>query len=338
MTPQEADAVLEKAGIPTTPVKRGSGESLGSLKGNAGKHTDWRDSLRKGLSNVLLAPRVEDINWSEREIDSSGRVVVNGTDALYGVSQPELQAEYETYRRGALDNSEAGNAYEAEFKVRPSATVGEWQPTRMNESDLTRATTNESNRKTNVKEAFKTLNALEVTAEGQVSKNEALAGLRDKPNVTADDINAAYSTLKKYNPETIAARGINAANLEYKEAQTKDIPLARQNEKEFNDGQLEISEGRLNLDARSAYNDNIIATRNAATRELDARNNRIQLENADRSSQLDRDLRRDMALLTRDDNRADRRYNRERDERKDRQMMILQLMKGLSGIGQNLAI
>ena len=343
MTPQEADAVLEKAGVPTTPIPRaiprGSKSSLDNTKRNATKHTDWRDSVREGLGKVLLAPRVEDINWSEREVDKgTGLVKVTGSDAFYGVSQPELQAEYETWRRGQLDASDAGRAYETEFGVMPSSTIGEKDSSRLDEGDLTRATTNEANRKTNVKEAFKTLNALEVTAEGQVSKNEALAGLRAKPNVTADDINEAYSNLIKYNPETISTRGQAAANLSYKEAQTADIPLARQNEKDFNDAQIAVSKGRLNLDARSAYNDNIIATRNAAVQELNARNNRIQLENADRSSQLDRELRRDMAIMTRDDNREDRRYNREADARKDRQMMILQLMKGLSAAGQNLAI
>ena len=76
-------------------TERGSGESLGSLQRHAETHTDWRDGFREGLGAFRLAPKVGDIDWSTREIDSDGRVKVNATDAIYGVSQPELQAEYE---------------------------------------------------------------------------------------------------------------------------------------------------------------------------------------------------------------------------------------------------
>lgn len=128
-------------------------------------------------------------------------------------------------------------------------------------------------------------------------------------------------------PDAVAAREFAAAQLEGQKQTTK-----------ASKDRMRIEGGQLNLNKRIAHNTQVINSRNADIATINARNNRIQLENTQRSNQADRDLRRDMALLTRDDNRADRAYNRERDERKDRQMMILQLMKGLSGIGQNLAI
>ena len=57
-----------------------------------------------------------------------------------------------------------------------------------------------------------------------------------------------------------------------------------------------------------------------------------------REAGLDRDLRKDLAVLGLQDKRADRRYNRERDERKDRQMMIMQLLGGLKNLGSAFAL
>ena len=57
-----------------------------------------------------------------------------------------------------------------------------------------------------------------------------------------------------------------------------------------------------------------------------------------REAGLDRDLRKDLAVLGLEDKRADRRYDRERDERKDRQMMIMQLLGGLKNLGSAFAL
>ena len=53
------------------------------------------------------------------------------------------------------------------------------------------------------------------------------------------------------------------------------------------------------------------------------------------SGTLDRNLRKDLAVLGLEDKQTDREYDDRRDERSNRQMMILQLMKGLQGIGQS---
>ena len=52
------------------------------------------------------------------------------------------------------------------------------------------------------------------------------------------------------------------------------------------------------------------------------------------TANFDRDLKRDLALLGIEDKREERRYRSERDQAQDRQLFILQLMKGLGGLGE----
>ena len=101
---------------------------------------------------------------------------------------------------------------------------------------------------------------------------------------------------------------------------------------------LGIEQGQLNLNSRIAQNTAVYNARNADIATINANNQRIQLENAEKNAQADRTLRKDLALLTREDNAEDRRYERERDERKDRQLMIMQLMQGLANLGKSAAI
>lgn len=59
----------------------------------------------------------------------------------------------------------------------------------------------------------------------------------------------------------------------------------------------------------------------------------IKIRNQQATANADRELRRDLAMLTRGDNKDERAYRRERDERKDRQLMIMQLLGGLKNLG-----
>lgn len=109
------------------------------------------------------------------------------------------------------------------------------------------------------------------------------------------------------------------------------------------------------------------ATTNASANEMNANTSRIQAINSDRiarseidyknaqlkhnydiavfeagerarEANLDRTLRKDLSILGLEDKRDERRYDRERDERKDRQLMIMQLLGGLKNLGQSLVI
>jgi len=74
-------------------------ETQSSLNSNASKHKNIFDDWREGLGSIGLAPKIENINWADREFDENGRVKVNASDAFYNVSQPELQAQYEQHRQ-----------------------------------------------------------------------------------------------------------------------------------------------------------------------------------------------------------------------------------------------
>ena len=87
-------------------VDRGVSESLGSLNKNANLHSNWYDGL-----NDFFGKGIDDINFSNRELDDNGRVKVTKYDILMGRSQPELQLEYEKQRRRQLNQSEAGQAH-----------------------------------------------------------------------------------------------------------------------------------------------------------------------------------------------------------------------------------
>ena len=63
-----------------------------------------------------------------------------------------------------------------------------------------------------------------------------------------------------------------------------------------------------------------------------------QANDARESSQLDRTLRRDLAVLGIDDRQNDREFQYARDERRDRQLMMLQLLKGLGQLGNSFAL
>ena len=59
----------------------------------------------------------------------------------------------------------------------------------------------------------------------------------------------------------------------------------------------------------------------------------FEQEARSREANLDRTLRKDLSILGLEDKRESRRHDRDRDERKDRQMMIMQLLGGLKNLG-----
>ena len=316
-------------------VKRGSGESLQSLERNAGinlqegdaakgvgSRRNWRDTIREKAG--IFAPQIGNIDWSTRTIDDNGLVETNAWDALNGVSQPELQLEYEKSRRGKLDTSNDGQAYETTFKQKPSEAIGRFGSTRLNESDLREKTGTETARRTNVAEAYKNLNSLEVNSDGLGLKSKALAELKANPNVTADQINSALSELEQYNPATILARKQKAATVASTDATAKakgDLV------------ELERDRDANKILQQEFENNDKVAYRNYQSQEADKLRAFTATENAaQRSTQME------INLLGREDTREQRAYDRRRDERQDRQMMIMQMMKGLQNLGSAFAL
>ena len=109
------------------------------------------------------------------------------------------------------------------------------------------------------------------------------------------------------------------------------------------------NETNANANALTAQTNAITARNNALVQqaEIDFNNRKLQYDydianirekNRVNEANLDRTLRKDLAVLGLEDRREDRRYDAARDERKDRQVLILQLMQGLSNLGRNIAI
>ena len=63
-----------------------------------------------------------------------------------------------------------------------------------------------------------------------------------------------------------------------------------------------------------------------------------QTDSRAREATLDRTLRKDLAILGLEDKRNERQYQSKRDERKDRQLMIMQLLGGLKNLGSSFAL
>ena len=104
-----------------------------------------------------------------------------------------------------------------------------------------------------------------------------------------------------------------------------------------------------NANALTAQTGAIRARNDAAVQraEIDFNNRKLEYDydvanirerNRLKEANLDRTLRKDLAILGLEDKRESRRYDAARDERKDRQLLILQLMQGLSNLGKNIAI
>ena len=352
---QEQKIAREKAAmLPSrNTVKRGSKESLQSLERNAGinlqegdaergvgSRRNWRDTIREKAG--IFAPQIGNIDWSTRTIDDNGLVETNAWDALNGVSQPELQLEYEGSRRGKLDTSNDGQAYESMFDQKPSDAIGRFGSSRLNEGDLRKKTGTEETRRTNVSNAYKSLNSLEVNANGLGLKSKALAELKANPNVTADQINSALSELKQYNPATILARELETANVSNTNATAQAtgdrIEIERdeaKNTNTYNLGVLADKEKNTSILEEQTKYDNEFRTGKLAHEAREAGEDRI-FTAAQNDAQ--RKMTMEINLLGREDTREQRAYDRKRDERSDRQLMIMQMMKGLQNFGSAFAL
>ena len=158
-------------------------ETQGSLNSNASKHKNFLDDIREGFGAVGLAPKVENINWADREFDENGRVKVS--DAFYNVSQPELQAQYEKHRQQQIKLA-GGRDYRKAF----GKTLKIDETTDLNEIEA--QIDDETNRKTDTK--------LYLAAISQMENGGAvIAELGPKP--TKQAVQQALSTLKTRNLE-----------------------------------------------------------------------------------------------------------------------------------------
>ena len=158
--------------------------------------------------------------------------------------------------------------------------------------------------------------------------------------------------VKRNNGDRISKKELEQLETDLKPLQTKEIRAAQNHESDLKTeqtnrdvataNQAETTRSNLaseSLRADELYNNNAL---NMAT--IDFKNAQLQHETDVANAKLkyeyetanfDRELKRDLALLGIEDSRDERRYRSERDQAQDRQLFILQLMKGLSGLGQS---
>ena len=303
---------------------RGVSESLGSLNKNANKHSNWYDSI-----NDFFGKGVDDIDFRSRDVDDTGRVKVTKYDILMGRSQPELQLEYEKQRRRQLNVSDAGQAHFNLHGAEPYSldTTLDFKPNRgsyrQNESSLASAVTTEETRREDTKKGLETLSKLEVNAEGLVKKAELLAQLKANPQLSVSEINDALATLSKYNPDTITTRATATAGLENTRQSTASMKAADALalRTELNNTAIQMAE----IDFKNKTNEYNWRTANA------------DRDYQWRSDEADRDLKATLTQLGYEDKRDERALSREDRRAENRQLMLLQLMKGLGNLGGAMA-
>lgn len=180
--------------------------------------------------------------------------------------------------------------------------------------------------------------------EGGVTE---LSGKGELPG--SDQLRLIQQKLKPLQTEAIREAEIHtragdesASRIKVQEGTLKNQEQQTTNAKEYNDGQLTIQQGQLDLNKTKETNaliqqqyENDFRTGKLAhdAAEADKLRAFTAAENAaQRSTQME------INLLGREDSREQRAYDRKRDERQDRQMMIMQMMKGLQNLGGAFAL
>ena len=305
---------------PGDPTGRGAGESLGSLQENASKHRNWYDTI-----NEWGGKGVDTIDFTQRQFDDDGRVKVTKYDVLLGRSQPELQAEYERQRQASVRSSKENQQFKRDNNGKgavPRKGQGLYTPQTTNIGDIADLNTKEAGRVEATKPLLEELGRMQGGAL-------AIAELEPKPTVT--QLAGAIGKLKPEQESEIRAGQTHESNLKTaKSGRTVAETNAAANTLTAQTNRITAINNQRLAEAEMAFKQQQLGyNRDVALYGINAKA---------REAGLDRDLRKDLAVLGLQDKQADRRYDRERDERKDRQMMIMQLLGGLKNLGSAFAL
>lgn len=161
------------------------------------------------------------------------------------------------------------------------------------------------------------------------------AGLKPGEELTVPQLKQIQSTAKENSPEGLRTTESHNTGIQVK----KEGIEASKSARNVNTQTIASAKARTALEAVTAEN---TQRNNAAT--IDYNNKKAGYDHTIAQRQqdmdwekgnLDRNLRKDLAILGLEDKQTDREYDDRRDERSNRQMMIMQLMKGLQGFGQS---
>ena len=157
-----------------------------------------------------------------------------------------------------------------------------------------------------------------------------------------DQLLEVRSKANKDDPATIRAGELHADTLKNSQS-TRDVNEGTlQLNRDKVTAETRLADERLNLDRTKETNDNRLSQwemdYKTAVANQQFRNEQLRLQYENERAAADLDLRRDLAVLGLEGQAEDRRYESERDRAQDKQMFILQLMKGLGSLGQGFAL
>ena len=290
-------------------------ESIWSLEEGIkkGGHRGIQDWLN-GLTNNDINTNPNAINWADRYatggIDkATGQVLVQAGDGRAGYSQPELQLAYEKWRRGEMASDLSKVNAGLQENNRPTLGIKDHVPSNQIGQAKIQAT---DRGLTRIIEARDTLSSLP-------GGNAALSQMGEAPTIS--QMQGATATLN-----AAAAKPLQDLELEELRDRLKGNKATRALNQDNYDLNSTIAQ---NTQAMNEWKIKDAAAQRTFSEQEATRRAEFDMTN----SNSDRALQLQLAEMSSGERRDDREYNRDRDSRKDRQLMILQLMKGLQSIG-----
>ena len=289
-------------------------QSLESLRKNANKNRDWRDGLNSLFGNDPMK-RPDAIDWKKRfdeGLIENGVVKVTSGDALIGRSQPELQLAYETWRQKGLQRQAIPINAALQSEGRTPVQID--------------TNTNSATLETEKAQLAKVVGNRDLLLQMNGGP-AAFAALGDNPTNT--QILGAISARQTE---------IDKPGLERSEKLFKDNLDTNKSTRDANKAASDLARDNFDLNKQStAENQNFRewqAKDQSAYRKFQEREStrRLQYDNDNRVA--DRNLQMQLSEMNRDERGEIRREDRRRDAKKDRQLMMLQLINGLKQIGQ----
>lgn len=254
------------------------------------------ESFREGPNN---SGRYSGLNWVDRHIHK-----ISDEDITKGLHRMDIRARNNSseYREGLRDLTPQQRA--SVTSLTPLEDVQEMVKTEREYKAL-----------------IDQIKAMDLSAEGNTRRATALAG-KNGQRISQDDLELLATELLPMQRSDIRAVQAHDSQMDTEQT-TRDV-----------------STGTLDLQRSQEANNNAIRRSeidyNNAKLQQDTDIANLKLKYEYDSANFDRELKRDLALLGLDSQREERQYRSERDQAQDRQMFILQLMKGLGGLGQSL--
>ena len=291
-------------------------ESIWSLKEGIkkGGHQNFGDWL-SGLSGKDINKNPNAIDWEARYRDdkidkATGQVLVQASDARAGYSQPELQLAYEKWRRGKMASPLSTLNATLQENNRPILEIRDHVPANQIGLAKIQATKGGLNRIINAGDE------LAKTPGG----NAALLALGDSPTVS--QLQGAKATLDANQAKPL-----------------QDLQIKKLRSGLLTDESTRtLNRDNFNLSSTLAQNTQAINEWKikdaAAARDFETAEATRRAQYESDNANANRALQLQLAEMASGERRDDREYSRSRDSLQDRQLAIMQLVKGLQGIGR----